>query len=110
MVQHESFHIHTPGFNYFGIQTEDVSSSRPNEILKRGRIFVRRSLENLADRTVFDMRIRAQDKGVPTLEPGFCRVLITVSKGVQDLKPKWDDLLSSRVYINEVLSLVLASL
>ncbi|XP_052768802.1 cadherin-23-like isoform X2 [Mya arenaria] len=89
------------GYNYFGIETVDVPSSRPDEKLKRGRIYVRRSLQALADRTVFNMTVYARDKGSPPLDPGKCIVIITVSKGVQDMKPKWDENLNTKVQIPE---------
>lgn len=67
-----------------------------------GRIFVRSSLENLPDRAMFVLTVNARDRGNPPTLPGSCKVIITVSKGVQDLKPKWDERIPARVQIEEV--------
>ncbi|XP_060576448.1 protein dachsous-like, partial [Ruditapes philippinarum] len=50
---------------------------------------------------MFELTVLARDEGNPPTPPGSCKVIITVSKGVQDLKPKWDELLPARVQINE---------
>jgi hypothetical protein len=55
---------------------------------------------------MFELTVLARDEGNPPTPPGSCKVIITVSKGVQDLKPKWDELLPARVQINEVCTLI----
>ncbi|XP_052263415.1 protocadherin Fat 3-like isoform X3 [Dreissena polymorpha] len=85
---------------YFGIETVNVVSSRLGENLKRGRIFVRRSLESLPDRKIFSFDVFARDKGTSPKQ-GQSKVKITVSKGVQDLKPKWNDTMPSKIQIPE---------
>lgn len=90
------------GLVYFGIETVDMTSSRPGDVLRRGKIYVKRSLENLADRSIFELTVLAKDNGQPPLPAGTSTVRITVSKGVQDLKPKWDEGQPTRVTIPEV--------
>lgn len=89
------------GSLYFNIETVDQTSARVGEVLKIGRIYVQRSLESLPDRSLFELTIQARDRGNPPTVPGQCKVYITVSKGVQDLKPKWDETLPVRVEIPE---------
>jgi len=97
--------INTAGLLYFGMNTVDMASSRPGDVLRRGRIYVKRSLENLADRSLFELVVLAKDSGQPPLDAGRSIVRITVSKGVQDLKPKWDEQLPTRVEVSEVRTL-----
>ncbi|KAL4240787.1 hypothetical protein ACF0H5_001575 [Mactra antiquata] len=100
-IEYSIYNSTNEGLAFFGIETIDEQSAEIGKVLKIGRIFVRRSLKNLADRSLFEMIVYARDKGTPRLAPGVCRVKIIVSKGVQDLKPKWDERLLSRVQIPE---------
>lgn len=102
MIKYICCSLCSTGLIYFGIETVDMTSSRPGDVLRRGRIFVKRSLQNLADRSLFELTVLAKDSGDPPLPAGTSTVRITVSKGVQDLKPKWDELLPTRVTIYEV--------
>lgn len=90
---------------YFNIETDETPSARPGEFIRRGLITVRNSLENLADRTVFEFWVFAKDQGQPPLPRGNATVIITVSKGVQDLKPKWKEDLATSVSVYEVSAL-----
>ncbi|XP_053385774.1 cadherin-23-like isoform X2 [Mercenaria mercenaria] len=89
------------GRRYFSIKTDDQSSDRPGEFLRIGQLYVISSLKNLPDRSVYMLTVAAQDMGSPVTPPGLCKVFITVSKGVQDLKPKWAEDLPARVKISE---------
>lgn len=99
---YDCFILYSSGQNYFGIETEDQLTNNFGEVFQLGRIFVRSSLENLPDRAMFVLTVNARDRGNPPTLPGSCKVIITVSKGVQDLKPKWDENLRARVQIEEV--------
>lgn len=87
---------------YFDIATEAETSATVGEVLNTGRIFVKASLENLPDRSVFELYISARDTGEKPHLIGYSRVRILVNKGVQDLTPKWDINMAPRAEIPEV--------
>ena len=84
---------------YFDVETRLEGSVRPEKI---GRVIVRNSLRALPDESVFTLQITASDNGPEEVRRGSCRVIIKVSKGVIDPKPRWTPGLKSKVYVPEV--------
>lgn len=83
---------------YFGVDTRLQGTTTT---LKMGRMYVKNSLKSLPDNSIFELIVAATDNGLDYVRRGTTKVIITVSKGVKDPKPKWDPNLVSKVYVPE---------